>query len=76
MSLRNQQTAFLHFERTQHGLRGDLILANGAKLDCGTWASKREVVDIASTMVRCNAPGGRNRLVCSPNTFQQEVYKL
>jgi hypothetical protein len=74
MGLRNQKTSFLTFERTAHGLRGDLVLHNGAKLDCMTWASKREVVDMAQTMCRANQAFGR--LIISANTVNQEVIKI
>lgn len=74
MGLRNQKTSFLHFERTSRGLRGDVILPNGAKLDCMTWASKREVIDVANTI--CRANGAFGRLIVSPNTMQQEVIKI
>lgn len=74
MGLRNQQTSFLHFERTAHGLRGDVILPNGAKLDCTTWASKAEVVSMAQTICRANKAFGR--LVISPNNYQQEIIKI
>ncbi len=74
MGLRNQQTSYLHFERTAHGLRGDVTLPNGCKMDCMTWASQREVIDVANTI--CRANGAFGRLVISPNTRQQQIIKI
>lgn len=72
--LRNQQTSTLSFERTAHGLRGDVVLPNGCKIDCLTWASKREVVDFAQTVCRANMAFGR--LIVSEGLHQVQVIKI